>query len=169
MWELKRLWCRRRAQVQGVASSLTSRRSNNWRRLWGSEMKSRGSEMKCRGHNMKPWDIVTTTTHSPSPSNSLSFRLVNYFIRYRAHINTFKINCMITCIANGATTRNSVTVVATSPTTTSFRAASTSSGTFPIFKLSVSSFSYCSLIDAADSYTWLRSLAVERTRRHAQR
>jgi hypothetical protein len=28
----------------------------------------------------------------------LSFTLVNYFIRYRAHINTFKTNCIATCI-----------------------------------------------------------------------
>jgi hypothetical protein len=169
MWELKRLWCRHRAQVRGVASSLASQRSNNWRRLWGSKMKSRGSETKYRGRNMKPWDSVMITTPRPSPSNSLSFRLVNYFIRYRAHINIFKTNCIATCIANGAATRNLVATVTTSPTTTSFQAASTSSSMFYIIRLSVSSVSYCSLIGATYSYTRLRSLAVERARRHTQR
>jgi hypothetical protein len=43
------------------------------------------------------------------------------------------------------------------PTTTSFWTASTSSGMFPIIRFSVSSFSYCSLIDAAHLYTRLRS------------
>jgi hypothetical protein len=105
----------------GVASSLASRRSNNWRRLWGSEMKSRGSEIKCRGRNMKPWDNMTTTIPRPSPSNSFSFKLVNYFIRYRVHINTFKTNCIATCIVNGAAVRNSVAAVATSPPLPPFR------------------------------------------------
>jgi hypothetical protein len=81
-----------------------------------------------------------------SPSNSLSFRLVNYFICYRAHINTFKTNCIATCIANGAAVRNSVATVATSPTTTFLQAASTSSGTFPIIRLSVSSFLFIFLL-----------------------
>jgi hypothetical protein len=77
---------------------------------------------------------------------SLSFRLVNYFICYRAHINIFKTNCIPTCIANGAVARNSVAVVATSPTTTSLRAASTSSDTFHIIRLSVSSFLFIFLL-----------------------
>jgi hypothetical protein len=81
-----------------------------------------------------------TTMPRPSPNNSLYFRLVNYFIRYRAHINTFKTNYIATCIANGATVRNSGVVVPTSPTTTSLQATSTSSDTFLIIRLSVSSF-----------------------------
>jgi hypothetical protein len=87
-----------------------------------------------------------TTTHRHSPSSSLSFSLVNYFIRYQAHINTFKTNCIPTCIANGATSRNSVAAVATSPTTTFLRAGSTSSGTFSIIRLLVSSFLFISLL-----------------------
>jgi hypothetical protein len=80
------------------------------------------------------------------PSNILSFRLVNYFIRYRAHINTLKTNCIPTCIANGAVARNSVAAVATSPTTTSLQVASTSSGTFSIIRLSVSAFLFIFLL-----------------------
>jgi hypothetical protein len=87
-----------------------------------------------------------TTMPRHLPSSSLSFRLVNYFIRYRAHINTFKTNCIPTCIANGAVARNSVVVVATSPTTTSLRAASTNSGMFPIIRLLVSSFLFIFLL-----------------------
>jgi hypothetical protein len=87
-----------------------------------------------------------TTTPRHSPSSSLSFRLVNYFIRYRAHINTFKTNCIPTYITNGAGARNSIAAVATSPTTTSLRAAFTSSGTFPIIRLSVSSYLFISLL-----------------------
>jgi hypothetical protein len=80
------------------------------------------------------------------PGSSLSFRLVNYFILYRAHINTFKTNYIPTCIATGAAARNSVAAVATSPTTTSLQAASTSSGTFRIIRLSVSSFLFIFLL-----------------------
>jgi hypothetical protein len=83
---------------------------------------------------------VTTTMSRHSPNNSLSFRLVNYFIRYRPHINTFKTNFIPTCIANCAAARNSVAAVATSPTTTSLQAASTSFDTFPIIRLSLSLF-----------------------------
>jgi hypothetical protein len=132
-------------------------------------MKSRGSGMNSRGHNMKQRDSGMTTMTRHSPNSNFSFRLVNYFIRYRAHSNTFKTNCITTCIANGAAARNSVATIATSPNTTSLRAASTSSGTFPIIRLSVSSFSYCSLIIAAYLYTRLWSLTAERARRHAQR
>jgi hypothetical protein len=81
-----------------------------------------------------------------SPSNSLSFRLVNYFIRYRVHINTFKTNCIATCITNGIAARNSVATVATSPTTTSLRAATRSFGTFSIIRLSVFSFLFIFLL-----------------------
>jgi hypothetical protein len=95
---------------------------------------------------MNPWDSVTTTTPRPLPSSSLSFRLVNYFIRYRAHINTFKTNCIATYIANSAAARNSVVTFATAPTTTSLQAASTSSDTFPIYRLSVSSFLFIFLL-----------------------
>jgi hypothetical protein len=171
MWGLKRLRCHRRAQVQGVAFSVASQSLNNWR-LWGSEMKSRGSEMKCRGRNMKPWDSMTTTTPRPSPSIGLSFTLVNYFILYRAHINTFKTNCIATCIANGTAARNSVADVATPPPLPPFGQPLQA----PIHFLSLDfqflhfySFSYCSLIDAAYSFTWLRSLIAELARRHAQR
>jgi hypothetical protein len=76
-----------------------------------------------------------TTTSRHSPSSNLSFRLVNYFIRYRAHINTFKTNYIPTCIANDAVARNLFVAVATSPTTTSIRAGSTSSGIFSIIRL----------------------------------
>jgi hypothetical protein len=146
MWGLKRLQRCHRAQVRGVASSLAIRRSNNSRRLWGSGMKSRGSETNFRGRNMKQWDSGTTNTPMHLSSSSLSFRLVNYFIRYRAHINTFKTNYISTCIANGAVIRNSVAVVATSPTTTSIQATSTSSSMFPIIRLSVSSFLFIFLL-----------------------
>jgi hypothetical protein len=87
-----------------------------------------------------------TTTPRQSSSSSLSFRLVNYFIRYRVHINTFKTNCIATCIANGTAVRNSVATVATSPTTTSLQAASTSFGTFSIIILSASSFLFIFLL-----------------------
>jgi hypothetical protein len=61
-----------------------------------------------------------TTTPRHSLSSCLSLKLVNYFIRYRAHINTFKTNCITICIANGAAARNSVATVATSLNTTPF-------------------------------------------------
>jgi hypothetical protein len=135
MWELKRLWRGRRAQVRRIASSLVSRRSNNSRRLWASGMKSRDSETNSKRCNMKQWDSGMTTTSSHSPSSNLSFMLVNYFIRYRVHINTFKTNYIPTCIANDAVARNLFAAVATSPTTTSIRAASTSSDIFSIIRL----------------------------------
>jgi hypothetical protein len=109
-------------------------------------MKSKGSETHSRGRNMKQCDNGMTTTPRHSSSSSLSFRLVNYFIRYRAHINTFKTNYIPTGIANGAVARNSVAAVATSPTTTSLRAGSTSFGTFAIIRLLVSSFLFISLL-----------------------
>jgi hypothetical protein len=109
-------------------------------------MKSRGSGTNSKGCNMKQWDSGTTTTPKHSPSNSLSFRLVNYFTHYQAYINTFKTNCIATCLANGAAARNLVAAVATSPTTTSLQASSTSSGTFPIIRHSVSSFLFFFLL-----------------------
>jgi hypothetical protein len=109
-------------------------------------MKSRGSGTNSRGRNMKQWASKMTTMPRHSSNSSLSFRLVNYFIRCRVHINTFKTNCITTCIANDAVARNSVAAIATSPTTTSLRAASTSSGTFPITRLSVSSFLFIFLL-----------------------
>jgi hypothetical protein len=87
-----------------------------------------------------------TTTPRHSPNSNLSFRLVNYFIRYRVHINTFKTNCIATCITNDVAVRNSVATVATSPTTTSLRAVSTSFGTFSIIRHSVSSFLFIFLL-----------------------
>jgi hypothetical protein len=87
-----------------------------------------------------------TTTPRHLTSSSLSFRLVNYFIRYRVCINTFKTNYIPTCIANGAAARNSIVAIATSPTTTSIRTSYTSSGTFSIIRLSVSSFLFIFLL-----------------------
>jgi hypothetical protein len=131
-------------------------------------MKSRGSETKCRGRNMKPWDSVTTTTLMPSPNNSLSFRLVNYFIRYRAYQylqNLLHYNMYSKWHNNKEFSCRCCNI----PTTTSLRTASTSSGTFHIIRLSVSLFlfifllffNWCSIFvhPAPVTRSWTRSMA----------
>jgi hypothetical protein len=142
----------------GVASSLaarkTGKKSKCLRRLLGSGM---------------------TCTRQPSLSSRRSFRLVDLTISFTIeHLAIFSklIHCIATCIANGAAARNSGATVQTSPTTTSLRVTSWSSGAFLIIRvfqfLHFHSFS-CSLIDVGCSYTRLQSLTVERARWHAQR
>jgi hypothetical protein len=92
-----------------------------------------------------------TSTLKPSLNNKLSFRLVDLTISFSIEhlaILSKLIHCIAKCIENGAIARNSGVTVPTTPTTTSLRAASWSSGTFHIISLSVPSFSCYSLIDA---------------------
>jgi hypothetical protein len=99
-----------------------------------------------------------TSTLRPSLNNKLSIRLVDLIISFSIEhlaILSKLIHCIATCIANGTVARNSGAAVPTCPTTTSLRAASWSSGTFPIISLSVPSFSCCSLFDAGLPYTLL--------------
>jgi hypothetical protein len=145
----------------GVASSIaarkTGKRSKSLRRLLGNKMKQWGNEM--------------TSTHRPSLNNRWSFRLVDLTISFAIeHLAIFSklIYCIATCIANGTASINSGAAVPTSPTTTSLRVASWSSGTFYIISLLVPSFS-CVFNHACFSYTRLRSLTVKWARRHAQR
>jgi hypothetical protein len=94
----------------------------------------------------------------PSLSNKLSFRLVDLTISFSIeHLTIISklIHCIVTCIANGAVVRNSTAVVPTSHTTTSLRATSWISSTFPIISLSIHSFSCRSIINAGLPYTLL--------------
>jgi hypothetical protein len=80
-----------------------------------------------------------------SLNNKLSFMLVDLTILFSIEhlaILSKLIHCIATCIANDAAVRNSGATVPTSPTTTSFQAASWSSGTFTIISLSIPSFSF---------------------------
>jgi hypothetical protein len=84
-----------------------------------------------------------TSMLRPSFNNKLSFRLVDltilFSIKHLAILSKL-IYCIATCIANGAAARNSGATVPTSPTTTSLRAASWSSGMFTIISLFIPSF-----------------------------
>jgi hypothetical protein len=84
-----------------------------------------------------------TSTLRPSLNSKLSFRLIDLTISFSIEhlaILLKLIHCIATCIANDAAARNSGAAVPTSPTTTSLRATSWSSGTFTIISLSVPSF-----------------------------
>jgi hypothetical protein len=86
-----------------------------------------------------------TSMLKPLLSSKLSFKLVDLFISFAIEhlaILSKLIHCIATCIANGATARNSGVAFSTSPTTTSLRAASWSSGMFPIISLLFPSFSF---------------------------
>jgi hypothetical protein len=81
----------------------------------------------------------------PLLNSKLSFKLVDLTISFSIEhlaILSELIHCIATCIANGAAVKNLGVVVPTSPTTTSLRAASWSSGTFPNISLSVPSSSF---------------------------
>jgi hypothetical protein len=101
-------------------------------------MKSRGRGMKSRGSGM-------TSTLRPLFNSKLSFKLVDLTISFSIEhlaILSKTIHCITTCIANGAAQRSSGAAIPTSPTTTSLRATSWSSSTFPIISLSVPPFSF---------------------------
>jgi hypothetical protein len=86
-----------------------------------------------------------TSTLKPSLNSKLSFRLVDLTISFSIEhlaILSKLIHCIAICIANGTAARNSGATIPTYPTTTSFWAASWSSGTFTIISLSVPSFSF---------------------------
>jgi hypothetical protein len=79
-----------------------------------------------------------TSTLRPSLSSKLSFRLVDLTISFDIdHLAIFSklVHCIATCIANGATARNSGATVPSSPTSTSLWVASWSSSTFPIISV----------------------------------
>jgi hypothetical protein len=76
-----------------------------------------------------------SSTLKPSLSNRQSFRLVHLTILFAIEhlaILSKLIHCILTCIANGATVRSPNATVVASPTTTSLRVASWSSGRFHI-------------------------------------
>jgi hypothetical protein len=76
-----------------------------------------------------------TSTLRPSLSSSRCFRLVDLTISFTIdHLAILSklIYCIATYIANGVAARTLNVAVPTSPTTTSLRVTSWSSGTFPI-------------------------------------
>jgi hypothetical protein len=79
-----------------------------------------------------------TSTLRPSLGNKLSFRLVDLTISFAIEhlaILSKLIHCIAICIANGAAERNLGDTVPSSPTTTSLRIASWSSGMFSIISV----------------------------------
>jgi hypothetical protein len=115
---------------------------------WGGGTKSRGSNTMQCGSGM-------TSTLRPSLNSKLSFKLVDLTILFSIeHLSILSklIHCIAICIVNGTVARNSGVAVPTSPTTTSLRAASWSSGTFSIISLSIPSFLFIFML----FFNWCR-------------
>jgi hypothetical protein len=112
----------------GVVLSLAARKTNSrlkgFRRVCGSLMKKCSSGMKSRGNRMKQCGSGMTSTLRPLLNIKLSFTLVDLTISFAIEhlaILSKLINCIATCIANGAAVRNLGPAVPTSHTTTSLQ------------------------------------------------
>jgi hypothetical protein len=103
-------------------------------RQWDEEMRWWDEVMRQQDEAMRQRDDFYAQAFA---QQQISFRLVDLTISFAIeHLAILsKLHCITTCIANGAAARNPGAAVPASPTTTSLRVTSWSSGTFSIISV----------------------------------